>query len=116
MDKENNRSFSVYFTEEFDKCLDQIQAFFAEQGEDVLEWWYTQEGNMIDEVDHLLSSFPYAGKRVEEGSFKGLRCLTYGKSRHRMLNYLIFYLLYEEEKVIDVINILPSRSKRKRIR
>lgn len=116
MDKENNRSFSVYFTEEFDKCLNQIQAFFAEQGEDVLEWWYIQEDNMIDEVDHLLSSFPYAGKRVEEGPFKGLRCLTYGKSKHRMLNYLIFYLIYEEERIIDVINILPSRSKRKRIR
>ena len=76
----------------------------------------TKEDNMIDEIDHLLSSFPYAGKRVEEGSFRGFRCLTYGKSRHRMLNYLIFYTVYEEKKTIDVINILPSRSKRKRIR
>jgi len=116
MDKENNRNFSVYFTEEFNKCLDQIQAFFADQGEDVLEWWFTKEGNMIDEIDHLLSSFPYAGKRVEEGSFIGFRCLTYGKSQHRMLNYMIFYTVYEEEKTIDVINILPSRSKRKRIK
>lgn len=116
MDKGSNRNFSVYFTEEFNKCLDQIQAFFAEQGEDVLEWWFTKEGNMIDEIDHLLSSFPYAGKRVEEGSFRGFRCLTYGKSRHRMLNYLIFYTVYEEKETIDVINILPSRSERKRIR
>lgn len=64
MDKESNCNLSVYFTEEFNKCLDQIQAFFAEQGEDVLEWWFTKEDNMIDEIDRLLSSFPYAGKRV----------------------------------------------------
>lgn len=71
---------------------------------------------MIDEIDHLLSSFPYAGKMVEQGPFKGLRCLTYGKSRHRMLNYLVFYMVYENDEVIDVINILPSRSKRKRVK
>ncbi|MFD2760780.1 type II toxin-antitoxin system RelE/ParE family toxin [Lentibacillus juripiscarius] len=111
---EDNRKFSVYFTEEFNKSLDQIQAFFSEQGEDVLEWWFTKEDNMIDEIDQLLSSFPYAGKMVEQGPFKGLRCLTYGKSRHRMLNYLIFYAVYEKDYEIDVINILPARSKRKR--
>lgn len=115
MDKENNRMFSVYFTEEFNKCLDQIQAFFAEQGEDVLKWWFSKEDNMIDEIERLLSSFPYAGRKIEEGSFKGFRCLTYGKSRHRMLNYLVFYTVYESDERIDVINILPSRSKRKRI-
>ena len=64
MGKESERNFSVYFTEEFNKCLDQIQAFFADQGKDVLEWWFTKEGNMIDEIDNLLSSFPYVGKRV----------------------------------------------------
>lgn len=116
MDKESNMNFSVYFTEEFNKCLDQIQAFFAEQGDDVLEWWFTKEDNMIDELNHLLSSFPYAGKRIEDGTFKGFRCLTYGKSQHRMLNYLIFYMVYEDDETIDVINILPSRSGRKRIR
>ena len=47
MDKESNRNFSVYFTEEYNKCLDQIQAFFADQGEEVLEWWFTKEDNMI---------------------------------------------------------------------
>jgi len=47
MEKESNQNFSVYFTEEFNKCLDQIQAFFAGQGEDVLEWWFTKEDNMI---------------------------------------------------------------------
>ena len=62
MDKENNQNFSVYFTEEFNKCLDQIQDFFAEQGEGVLEWWFSKEDNMIDEINRLLSSFPYAGK------------------------------------------------------
>ena len=116
MNKESDQNFPVYFTKEFKNCLDQIQAFFAEQGEDVLEWWFSKEDNMIDEIDHLLSSFPYVGKKVEEVSFRGFRCLTYGKSRHRMLNYLIFYIVYEDEETIDVINILPSRSERKRIR
>lgn len=82
----------------------------------MLEWWFTKEANMIDEIDCLLSCFPYAGKRVGDGSFKGFRCVTYGKSRHRMLNYLIFYTVYKEEETIDVINILPSRSTRRRIR
>lgn len=116
MTKENNRKFSVHFTDEFNRCLDQIQAFFAEQGEDVLEWWISKESNMIDEIDHLLSSFPYVGKMVEQGQFKGLRCLTYGKSRHRMLNYIVFYAVHDHTEEIDVINILPSRSKRNRIR
>jgi len=35
MTQEDNRKFSVHFTEEFNRCLDQIQAFFAVQGEDV---------------------------------------------------------------------------------
>src|SRR5690625_4079006 len=100
MDKGSNRNLSVYFTEEFNKCLDQIQAVCAEQWEDFLEWWFTKEGNMIEESDHLLSSFPYAGKRVDEGSFRGFRCLTYGKSRHRMLNYFSFYTVYEDKETI----------------
>jgi len=116
MTKDDNQSFSVHFTEEFNRCLDQIQAFFAEQGEDVLEWWFSKEDNMIDEIDRLLSSFPYIGKMVEQGPFKGLRCLTYGKSRHRMLNYVIFYTVHENDEEIDIINILPSRSERKRIK
>lgn len=111
---EDNRKFSVYFTDEFNKCLDQIQAFFSEQGEDVLEWWFSKEDDMIDEINRLLSSFPYAGKMVEQGPFKGFRYLTYGKSRHRMLNYLVFYTVYENDCDIDVINIVPARSKRKR--
>lgn|GEM_PF-5303625 len=32
-----------------------------------------------------------------------------------MLNYLIYYVIHEKDGYIDVINILPSRSKRKRI-
>ncbi|WP_461179138.1 hypothetical protein [Virgibacillus ainsalahensis] len=28
-----------------------------EQGEDVLEWWFSKEDDMIDEIDRLLSSF-----------------------------------------------------------
>ncbi|MGN7388774.1 hypothetical protein [Sporosarcina sp. SAFN-015] len=71
MREENNRSYSVHFTEEFNNCLDQIQAFFAEQGEDVLEWWFSKEDNMIDEIDRLLSSFPYVGRTVEHGPFEG---------------------------------------------
>lgn len=115
MTVEDNRKFSVYFTEEFNNCLDRIQAFFAEQGEDVLEWWFTREDSMIDEIDRLLSSFPYVGKIVEEGQFEGLRCMTYGKSRHRLLNYVVFYTIDEDDKYIAVINILPGRSERKRI-
>lgn len=71
MAKEDSQKFLVRFTEEFSNCLDQIQAFFAEQGEDVLEWWFSREDNMIDYIDHLLSFFPYIGKLVEEGAFKG---------------------------------------------
>lgn len=56
--------------------MDQIQAFFAEQGEEVIEWWFSKEDDMIDEIDRLLSSFPYVGEKVEQGNFKGLRCLT----------------------------------------
>lgn len=111
---EGNEKFLVYFTAEFNKCLDQLQAFFLDQGEDVLKWWFSKEDNMINEIDRLLSSFPYAGKMVEQGPFKGLRCLTYGKSRHRMLNYVIFYAVNESDCEVDVINILPARSKRKR--
>lgn len=116
MTKDDNSAFLVYFTEEFNRCLDNIQAFFADQGNDVLEWWFRKEDNMIDEIEHLLSSFPNVGRRVERGTFKGLRCITYGKSRHRMLNYLIFYVVNEEDRSIDVINILPSRSRRQRIK
>lgn len=47
MGKENNWNFSVYFTEEFNRCLDQIQDFFVEQGDDVLEWWFSKEDKMI---------------------------------------------------------------------
>lgn len=32
-----------------------------------------------------------------------------------MLNYVIFYVVYENDRCIDVINILPSRSKRQRV-
>jgi hypothetical protein len=51
-------------------------SIFSEQGEDVLKWWFSKEDNMIDEIDQLLSSFPFAGKMVEQGPFKDLRCLT----------------------------------------
>ena len=82
----------------------------------MLEWWFSKEDNMIDEIDSLLSSFPYAGRTVEHGPFEGYRCLIYGKSRHRMLNYVVFYVVCENEKEINVINILPARSKRHRIK
>jgi hypothetical protein len=56
------------------------------------------------------------GLAVESGSFRGLRRITYGKSRHIMLNYIIYYAVHENDGYIDVINILPSRSNRKRIK
>lgn len=42
MKKENNKNYKVLFTEEFGLCLDKIQQFFSEQGEESLEWWYSK--------------------------------------------------------------------------
>lgn len=56
------------------------------------------------------------GIAVTSGSFKGLRRITYGKGRHIMLNYIIYYAAHESDGYVDVINILPSRSKRKRVK
>ncbi len=53
--------------------------------------------------------------RIERGSFKGLRRITYGRSKHVFLNYLIYYAVLEQDRVVDVINILPARTKRKRV-
>ncbi|WP_078429803.1 type II toxin-antitoxin system RelE/ParE family toxin [Alkalihalobacterium alkalinitrilicum] len=114
MKKENH--FKVSFTEEFDLCLDNIQQFFAEQGEETLNWWYTKEDEIIDHIESNLSENPFIGREIQKGSFKGLRRITYGKSKHTMLNYIIYYVVYENDGYIDVINILPSRSKRKRIK
>lgn len=41
--------------------------------------------------------------------------MTYGKSRHRLLNYVVFYTIDDDDKYITVINILPGRSERKRV-
>ena len=62
------------------------------------------------------SNNPFLGQIVESGSFKGLRRLIYGKSRHKMLNYIVYYAIHENDRYIDVINILPSRTERKRIK
>ena len=97
-------------------CLDSIQQFFSEQGEDTLEWWFSKEDEIIDYIELNLSQSPCMGLTVEGGSFRGLRRITYGKSRHIMLNYIIYYAVHENDDYIDVINILPSRSKRKRIK
>jgi hypothetical protein len=116
MQKENSNHYKVLFTEEFELCLDKIQQFFSEQGEDTLEWWFLKEDEIIDYIESNLSQRPYMGQAVESGSFKGLRRMTYGKSTHIMLNYIIYYAVHENDGYIDVINILPSRSKRKRIK
>ncbi|MFC7395529.1 type II toxin-antitoxin system RelE/ParE family toxin [Scopulibacillus cellulosilyticus] len=116
MQGENENGYSVMFTEEFSLCLDRIQSFFAKQEPDVLEWWYQKEDEIIDYIEKMLSSNPFIGTEVKNGIFKGLRQITYGKNRHRMLNYLIFYAVHENDRIIDVINILPSRSSRQRVR
>ncbi|WML52278.1 type II toxin-antitoxin system RelE/ParE family toxin [Neobacillus sp. PS3-12] len=116
MKKENRNQYIVLFTEEFELCLDNIQQFFSEQGEDTLEWWFSKEDEIIDYIESNLSQSPYMGLAVEAGSFRGLRRITYGKSRHIMLNYIIYYAVHENDGYIDVINILPSRSKRMRIK
>lgn len=115
MTKENSNHYIVLFTEEFEMCLDNIQQFFFEQGEEPLQWWFFKEDEIIDYIEKTLSTTPFAGKSVESGSFKGLRRITYGRSRHVILNYIIYYAVHENEGYIDVINILPSRSQRKRI-
>lgn len=89
--------------------------FFAEQGQEPLQWWYAKEMEIIDYIEGLLASKPYAGLAVERGSFKGLRRITYGRSKHVFLNYLIYYAVHEQDRVVDVINILPARTKRKRV-
>lgn len=59
MEKESNRNYSIYFTEEFNRCLDHIQAFFAEQGEDVLEWFRVfLSFDFVDRHTIYLSSEP----------------------------------------------------------
>ncbi|MFD1412508.1 hypothetical protein [Oceanobacillus jeddahense] len=55
MIKEDNQKFLVYFTEGFNRWLDPIQAFFSEQEEDVFEWCFFKEGNMIDVINILPS-------------------------------------------------------------
>jgi hypothetical protein len=116
MKRENKNPYTVLFTEEFEFCLDKIQHFFSDQGEETLNWWYVKEDEIIDYVDEHLSSNPFIGQLVESGSFKGLRRLIYGKSRHKMLNYVIYYVVHENDGCVDVINILPSRTVRKRIK
>lgn len=114
MKKENE--YKVLFTEEFDLCLDNIQQFFFEQGEETLLWWYAREDEIIEYIETHLSENPIMGKSVENGSFKGLRRITYGKGRHVMLNYIIYYTVHEKDGYVDVINILPSRTKRSRVK
>lgn len=115
MTEGDNRPFRIIFKDEFDLCLDGIENFFAEQGPEPLQWWYVKETEIIDYIERILAANPFAGPKVDRGSFKGLRRITYGKSRHMLLNYLIYYAVHERDRVVDVINILPSRSKRKRV-
>src|SRR5690554_4328308 len=110
MVKENSNHYIVFFTEEFELCLDNIQQFFSNQGEETLKWWVSKENEIIDYIEKTLSITPFIGKSVESGSFKGLRRVTYGRSRHVMLNYIIYYAVHENDGYIDVINILPSRT------
>ncbi|MBD2868893.1 type II toxin-antitoxin system RelE/ParE family toxin [Paenibacillus arenilitoris] len=70
----------------------------------------------IDHIEDMLSWNPFIGRIVERGSFKGLRRIIYGKSRHMLLNYLIYYAVHDRDRTVDVINILPSRTERKRVK
>lgn len=116
MKKENNLHFHIVFTEEFHLCLNRNKEFFAEQGEDTLNWWYSREDEILNYIESLLSSNPNIWKSVKNGDFKGLRRRIYGKSRHTILNYIIYYAIHENQNHIDVINIVPSRTKRLRIK
>ncbi|WNS76396.1 type II toxin-antitoxin system RelE/ParE family toxin [Bacillus sp. DTU_2020_1000418_1_SI_GHA_SEK_038] len=115
MKEEAKQTYQVVFTDEFDLCLDIIQEFYADQGDETLAWWYLKEEEIIDYIESLLSTNPFIGRSVDKGKFKGLRRITYGKSKHLMLNYLIYYAVHQNDFFIEVINILPSRTKRKRV-
>ncbi|OIJ10866.1 hypothetical protein BKP35_13085 [Anaerobacillus arseniciselenatis] len=95
--------------------MDKIQQFFSNQSEETLKWWFSKEDEIIDYIELSLSKNPFMGQVVEKGNFKGLRRITYGKSKHIMLNYIIYYSVHENDGFVDVINILPSRSQRKRV-
>lgn len=79
----------------------------SERGEETLQWWYLQEDKIIEYIEIHFSENLFIGKAVESGSFKGLRRIVYGKSRH--------YAVHEKDRYVDIINILPSRTKRKRV-
>lgn len=91
----------MLFTEEFELCLDKIQQFFSDQGAETLKWWFSKENEIIDYIEVTLSRSPFIGKAVESGSFEGLRRITYGKSRHIMLNYIIYYAVHENDGYVD---------------
>ena len=101
MPEEDKRPFRIVFKGEFDMCLDRIAAFFSEQGLEPLQWWYDKEIEIIDHIEHMLTFNPYVGHVVEKGSFKGLRRITCGKSRHILLNYLIYYAVHEQDRDVD---------------
>lgn len=116
MQKENNHYYQVFFSEEFSNCLDKIQVFFDNQGSETLIWWYEREDKLIEYLELTISRYPHIGLLVESGPFKGLRRIVYGKGSHIMLNYLIYYEVREDTKTVNVINILPARSKGERIK
>ncbi|GAA0319125.1 hypothetical protein GCM10008967_07070 [Bacillus carboniphilus] len=100
--KKENKKYTVLFTEEFSLCLDYFQQFFSEQGEETLQWWYSKEDEIIDYIESYLSNNPFMGKPIEDGTFKGLRRITYGKSRHVMLN--------RHKQTVEPSRCLPSYS------
>ncbi|KPH78242.1 MULTISPECIES: hypothetical protein [Bacillaceae] len=69
MRKEYNKEYKVLFTEEFELCLDNIQQFFLEQGEETIQWWYLQEDEIIEYIETRLSENPFMGPPVKSGSF-----------------------------------------------
>ena len=72
MKRDNKVPFEVRFTEEFDICLEKIQEFFSEQGEETLQWWYSREAEIIDYIESHLSENAFFGPAVETGDFKGI--------------------------------------------
>lgn len=69
MKKENINRYKVLFTKEVELCLDKIQQFFSEQGEEALQWWYSKEDEIIEYIENHLSENPFMGKSIEIGSF-----------------------------------------------
>ena len=67
--------------------------------------------NFLDKIDENISQlkhFPYKGKKLEDESLqsKGYQILVIG-------NYLVFYVVFENKKIVEIRRILHGKRKYK---